>query len=319
MLLDVLQEGPELRAHRRAILASFAHQVPKAPIFGKQCSVLLRDHAQFLLELAHPPALNLKIAQSSDGMFLGKERGPGGPLQSFPQRLHLELKRLARIHAVDRKPYKCHNAAAPRDASLPGNKVGESMILALPEIPYPPAPMRRYSEPIDKLLSRSGLLLELLPKEPLLWKLGEEFRALSDHELAGSLPIAHPARFAMVRGAVLYALDEIDAAHRIFQEEPSSEGSYWHGMMHRREGDFDNARYWFRRAGRLPAFNDLHDAARPVSPEMARQQSWDAYLFTGLCEQAKFGATEFIPECQRLQRVEFDVMFDRAWKSAMLK
>jgi hypothetical protein len=177
--------------------------------------------------------------------------------------------------------------------------------------------MTKFAPFIDKLLSRSDVLQVLQPKEPLLWSLTEEFRALSDSELSGRREILNSKHFALIRGGILYALDEIDDAHRIFQEESSDEGSYWHGMMHRREGDFDNARYWFRRAGRLAAFADIQDVARLASESMARQETWDPYLFTGLCEQARFGAQELVPECQRLQRAEFDAMFERAWRKAV--
>lgn len=175
--------------------------------------------------------------------------------------------------------------------------------------------MRRYSEFLDNLFKKADLLMELQPKEPLFWKLSDQFREMPDAVLLGGLQLTDPQKFSLVRGAVLYALDEIDAAHRIFQEDNSAEGSYWHGMMHRREGDFDNARYWFRRAGRLPNFPELHAAAHSISPTMARQDSWDAYLLTGLCEQARFGAQELVPECQHLQRVEFFGMFERAWRN----
>jgi hypothetical protein len=176
--------------------------------------------------------------------------------------------------------------------------------------------MGRYSIFIDQLLARLDVLQELQPKEPLFRPLSEQFRKLADDALAGGKPIVDQAQFRLARGGVLYALDELDAAHRIFQDEGSSEGSYWHGMMHRREGDFDNARYWFRRAGRLAVFSTMHAAARTASADMARQESWDPYLFTGMCEQARFGARELVPECQQLQRVEFDGVFARAWSKA---
>jgi hypothetical protein len=59
----------------------------------------------------------------------------------------------------------------------------------------------------------------------------------------------HPVKRRLLEAFVLYALDDLHAAHSIFQEEDSFFGSYGHGMMHRREGDFWNANYWFCRAG----------------------------------------------------------------------
>ncbi len=56
----------------------------------------------------------------------------------------------------------------------------------------------------------------------------------------------------LVRALLLYAADALDECHQIFQEVDTFAGSYGHGMMHRREGDFWNANYWFRHAGRAP-------------------------------------------------------------------
>ena len=39
-------------------------------------------------------------------------------------------------------------------------------------------------------------------------------------------------------------------AHEIVQEERSNLAAWLHGIVHTLEGDLDNARYWYRRAGR---------------------------------------------------------------------
>ena len=86
----------------------------------------------------------------------------------------------------------------------------------------------------------------------------------------------HPAKRRLLEGFILYALDEIHSAHSIFQEEESFFGSYGHGMMHRREGDFWNANYWLRRAGkpRKMSFpNGLTPAEITAKCEAAQQHA----------------------------------------------
>ncbi len=120
----------------------------------------------------------------------------------------------------------------------------------------------------------------------------------------------------MVRAALLYGLDEPDAAHRIVQAEDGDLAAYWHGMIHRREPDFENARYWFRRAGRLPCFGELQRKVAVYSADAARQSNWDPYLFTGLCEQHRFGDDALTGELLRMQQDEFEVLFDYTWRQA---
>jgi hypothetical protein len=47
--------------------------------------------------------------------------------------------------------------------------------------------------------------------------------------------------------------DFLDASHTISQEIETPTGSAWHAIMHRREGDFGNSIYWWRRVGKHPA------------------------------------------------------------------
>ena len=42
---------------------------------------------------------------------------------------------------------------------------------------------------------------------------------------------------------------DLDHSHRISQQSETPLGSFLHGVMHRREFDFSNAKYWFRRVG----------------------------------------------------------------------
>jgi hypothetical protein len=48
-----------------------------------------------------------------------------------------------------------------------------------------------------------------------------------------------------------------DRAHEQAQVRDDADGAAVHAYLHRKEGDIDNARYWYRRAGRAPASGSL--------------------------------------------------------------
>jgi len=178
--------------------------------------------------------------------------------------------------------------------------------------------MKTYSDLVDRVFLQEHLLRKLIPSEPLNYELMRRIQSAEDAAILGDLPLKNAEMLALVRGGLLYALDAIHDAHAVFQDAKGDLGSYWHGMMHRREGDFDNARYWFRRAGLLPVFSEMHRSASEISAVMARQSNWDPYLFTGQCEQARFGETDSLNELAALQRIEFEVLFDYCWRKSVL-
>ncbi len=51
-------------------------------------------------------------------------------------------------------------------------------------------------------------------------------------------------------------------AHAIVQNDTTEAGYWAHGIVHMLEGDFGNARYWYRRAGR--AFPRERDAGAEI-------------------------------------------------------
>jgi hypothetical protein len=64
-------------------------------------------------------------------------------------------------------------------------------------------------------------------------------------------------RKCLVAGVWLY-VDDLYRSHSISQGLESVEGSLWHAVMHRREGDFGNSKYWLRQAGDLSILEGVY-------------------------------------------------------------
>jgi len=54
-------------------------------------------------------------------------------------------------------------------------------------------------------------------------------------------------------------VDDLGRSHALSQGVEDSTGSYWHGIMHRREGDFSNSHYWFNKVAAHPAIDLIND------------------------------------------------------------
>ncbi len=78
----------------------------------------------------------------------------------------------------------------------------------------------------------------------------DDFRRSLQHTMPGHLS-------PLLRALWLDARNDWDGAHRLAQAVDTSDGSWVHAYLHRREGDQGNARYWYRRAGRPEATDAL--------------------------------------------------------------
>lgn len=108
-----------------------------------------------------------------------------------------------------------------------------------------------------------------------------------------------------------------DESHVISQEIETPTGGFWHGILHRREPDFSNARYWFRRVGSHPIFPTLNEKAMTAGWPVTSK--WDPYLFIDQVADSfrSSGKNSPAPLCLRIQQMEWELLFDYCWQHSL--
>lgn len=130
-----------------------------------------------------------------------------------------------------------------------------------------------------------------------------------------------PAAQEWLRAAALLWHDQHEIAHEIAQSDASVEGSFLHGILHRREPDYSNAKYWFHRVGQHPCFTLIAErvaeliADNPdVEPEieLLPHGKWDPFAFIDACEAAALLPLNDPRRklLQEIQAIEFDALVE---------
>lgn len=107
--------------------------------------------------------------------------------------------------------------------------------------------------------------------------------------------------------------DFLNESHEISQELSSPTGSLLHGIMHRREPDAWNSKYWFRRVGDHPVYAAIGAAAKELGYGTG---AWDPLRFVDDCEAARGKGTEREELLKRVQAKEIELV--AAWCSGQV-
>ncbi|MDB5297362.1 MAG: hypothetical protein JWO31_3345 [Phycisphaerales bacterium] len=146
-------------------------------------------------------------------------------------------------------------------------------------------------------------------------------------------PIASPAHAAAALAGLWLWHDGLHECHEVAQDS-GRDGrravrslDLWHAVMHRREGDFGNAKYWYTRVGTHPALDQLAAAAAPLLADPAQaghagslsRGGWNPSAFVDLCERADARPVGD-PARQlavALQRLEWEALFAHDARAAV--
>lgn len=151
--------------------------------------------------------------------------------------------------------------------------------------------------------------------------------AHAQQEFAPAQPVDRDMARCCMAGVWLVH-DFLDESHAISQQIETPAGSFWHAIMHRREGDFSNAKYWLRRVGRHPVYDRLGQRAGELAAERGESHiaseltadggSWDPMGFVDVVESAVRGGRATVRDlAMAIQEVEWELLFNWCYEAAI--
>jgi hypothetical protein len=96
-----------------------------------------------------------------------------------------------------------------------------------------------------------------------------------------------------------------EQSHSISQDLDTPEGSFWHAILHRREPDPGNSKYWWRRVGSHPVLDQLVEQTPALSYDYQ-----DPFAFVDYCERARGKDSDQEKTAEAVQQLEWRLLFD---------
>ena len=171
----------------------------------------------------------------------------------------------------------------------------------------------KYGPEVARILAMDGDGQRSLPLVCGPCTCGEARRALAPHKPAELFPVLREPEAPMA-GLWLY-FSCFEEAHQLIDDPRTSDGEYWHAIVHRQEPDPGNAAYWFRRVGQHPVFPDLAAEAQEILKRYPtaefRTGHWDPFAFVQFCERARTQPGSVQEQAAReIQLAEWQLLFN---------
>lgn len=196
--------------------------------------------------------------------------------------------------------------------------------------------MKAQLEAIISRLDERDTLQPLSPRHVWDVELEQKIEALKD--IADK---ASDTRLITLLSALHLRNDSVDIAHTYAQKvEHESTGAYWHGIIHRMEGDYSNAKYWFMRTGEHPVMNVVRQRTaawlkseadlagvgsshtREILQRFEVEGAWDAGTFVDLVAAQESAVTEGTEVTrhilEQIQHIEITELFNATMQAAMM-
>lgn len=138
-------------------------------------------------------------------------------------------------------------------------------------------------------------------------------------------PIHDADSARLVHAALWLWHDWLDESHQICQSVDTHEGAFWHAIMHRREGDFSNSKYWYAKCDGHPLFATISGTAQAlINPWPADKMllklnysSWSPSAFVDFVEYTHTHPTDERKSLAvALQQLEWRTLFDHCVRTA---
>ena len=187
------------------------------------------------------------------------------------------------------------------------------------------------AEAIEKL-EAGNPLPTLVPQKAWNSELTDALESASVDELFDGESLKNMTFGEAIKSGLLLWNDALDESHNISQGLENQTGSYWHGIMHRREPDYSNSKYWFGRVGTHPIFPELReralelfketqnpsDALADIGQTIAAQENWDAYQFIDWCQAAEGNSDSDVTRfLQQVQAEEIKLLLAYSYQNAV--